>query len=350
MLDFQRKQINPTRDELKEGLDIALGRVEVQEEKKLNLLEYIDLFIQTTIQDNEVSRATIEKYKILKKRLQEYGEKHGTELPFEEIDEVFYKKFRNLIFADKKVKSKNTVDTYIKFLKKVMKVALKDDVHNNHKFKDFKRINHDVENIYLSQKEVDTLAALELSQNIRLERVRDYFVIGCETGLRFSDFIAIRKEFISSLEDGTVVLNIRQMKTDEQVVIPLKPSVIKILEKYDYELPRAISNQKMNKYLKELGELAGITERVTMTKLGELITTEKYNLISTHTARRSFATKAYLAGVPPMVVMKITGHRTESIFLKYIKVSKLENAMQAAKHPFFRGTVGDSKSNLRKVS
>ena len=123
-------------------MDIALGRVEIKVEKKLTLLEYIDLFVKASTQDNDVSKSTLQKYNALKKRLYEYGERYGTELKFEEIDDIFYKQFRNMIFEDEKVKSKNTVDTYIKFLKKVMKLALKEELHNNHKFKDFKRINH----------------------------------------------------------------------------------------------------------------------------------------------------------------------------------------------------------------
>jgi len=98
----------------------------------------------------------------------------------------------------------------------------------------------------------------------------------------------------------------------------------------------------MNRYLKELGEVAGIDEPVIITRTqgGEKVseTKRKFELISTHTARRSFATNAYKAGVPSLAIMTITGHKTEEAFMRYIQVSKEENAVLMAKHPFFNST------------
>ena len=95
----------------------------------------------------------------------------------------------------------------------------------------------------------------------------------------------------------------------------------------------------MNKYLKELGENAGIEENVPIhfTKNGEKVFEKykKYELITVHTARRSFATNAYLNDVPTISIMKITGHRTEKAFLKYIKISQEDNAIKLMNHPFF---------------
>lgn len=87
--------------------------------------------------------------------------------------------------------------------------------------------------------------------------------------------------------------------------------------------------------------MAGIDEMVSKTiSQGSKKRTEtfpKYDLITTHTARRSFATNAYLAGVPTIAILKITGHKTEQAFLKYIKVSQEENARFMMEHPFFKG-------------
>jgi integrase len=104
-------------------------------------------------------------------------------------------------------------------------------------------------------------------------------------------------------------------------------------------IPKAISNQKMNFALKEIGKLAGLdaSTQVTKTRAGLLEThvLPKYKLITTHTARRSFATNAYLSGVSSLAIMKITGHKSESSFMKYIKGSQEENATALSKHPFF---------------
>jgi integrase len=176
---------------------------------------------------------------------------------------------------------------------------------------------------------------LDLSQKGKLAKVRDLFIIGCYTGLRFSDFIQIKQENI--FESNKI--KIRTQKTGEIVVIPLHPFVREIMAKYDGNIPEPISNQKMNDYLKEIGQLAGLNEliEVTITKGGKLVksTTEKYNLIMTHTARRSFATNLYMADVPSITIMNITGHKTEKNFLRYIRISQEENANKLLNHPFF---------------
>jgi integrase len=146
------------------------------------------------------------------------------------------------------------------------------------------------------------------------------FIIACDTGLRFSDLIELRNENI--INNGSVI-RIRTQKTGEVVIIPLKGKVKEILKKYEGIPPQAISNQKMNEYLKELGEMAELIEDVviSLTKGGtrQTETFKKFELITTHTARRSFATNAYLQNVPTISIMKITGHTTAKSFLKYIK-------------------------------
>jgi len=111
------------------------------------------------------------------------------------------------------------------------------------------------------------------------------------------------------------------------------------LKKYDGIPPYDISNQKMNEYLKELGELAEMNENILLssTKGGKKKseTFKKSELITVHTARRSFATNAFVMNVPSISIMKITGHKTEKAFLKYIKISQEENANKLSNHPFF---------------
>jgi integrase len=95
----------------------------------------------------------------------------------------------------------------------------------------------------------------------------------------------------------------------------------------------------MNRELKEIGKEAEITEKVSIsaTRGGMRTDTiyQKYELISTHTARRSFSTNSYLAGIPTISIMKITGHKTEKAFMLYIKISHEDNANKLAEHPYF---------------
>jgi len=171
---------------------------------------------------------------------------------------------------------------------------------------------------------------LDLSKNSRLDRVRDLFLVGSWTGLRFSDFTSIKSRDIKG-----DYFHIQTQKTGQKVVIPINPVVKAIMEKYkdQYEnsLPPEISNVKMNSYLKEIGRMMDelkVSEGVTITKAGKTIykKVEKWELLTTHTARRSFATNMYRAGIPSITIMAITGHKTEKAFLRYIKVTPDEHA------------------------
>jgi integrase len=134
-------------------------------------------------------------------------------------------------------------------------------------------------------------------------------------------------------------IRLTTQKTGELVYIPLHSKVRKIIEKYQGELPPSISNQNMNDYLKEIGKLAKITDlfETKQTKGGKVVknASEKFNHITTHTARRSFATNAFLADIPAISIMKITGHKTERAFLSYIRVTAEQNADKLLNHPFF---------------
>lgn len=335
---------------------LTLGRTKPKEEtEKISLLPFWKIFIEERSEEGKgYSPNTLKKYKVVYNGLAKYLKQSRKKyLNYDDIDYNFYTNFVSFLFSWEEINSKNTVSVYITTLKLVMKEAQMRGYHNNNKYRDFRGLSEKSEAIYLSNEEIHQLWKLDLSTNKRLERVRDLFLMGCETGLRFSDFSTIGEENIKEV-DGVELLNITQQKTGDVVIIPLKPIAKAILKKYDNKLPRAISNQKMNLYLKELGQMASIDEMVSLYKGGKQIVEKKYNMISTHTARRSFATNAYLARVPSIAIMKITGHRSEKNFLRYIKVDSLQSALNVASHPFFTGSTSDAKekdkSPLRKVS
>ena len=166
-----------------------------------------------------------------------------------------------------------------------------------------------------------------------LRLVRDRFIIGAFTGLRVSDYGRLSEANI-----GADTIRIKTTKTGAVVVVPIHPWVRNILQS-GFDASIHISDQKMNKHLKEIAKMAGIDEEITLNKnvggKNEQRTFRKYELVCTHTARRSFATNAYKAGVPTIAIMKITGHTKESTFLRYIKVSAEENAEMLRKHNFW---------------
>ena len=125
-------------------------------------------------------------------------------------------------------------------------------------------------------------------------------------------------------------MTIHTQKTDTTVIIPIHPMVKRILNKYNGELPKSVDKSKTLKHIRKCAELAGITEGVSLSRVkgGQSIirTGAKFQFLMNHTARRSFATNMYLKGVPTLSIMAITGHTTETNFLKYIKVDKEQHA------------------------
>lgn len=268
--------------------------------------------------------------------IQEYEKNRKIRLEFCDIDKLFFNDF--VTYLQELNLSTNTIWHKTVSIKAVMKAANEQELTDNTKYATFKNISEESQAVALSEKELDLLANFDFSQYPRLERTRDLFLIGCWTGLRFSDFTRIKRE---NIKDN--MLTIQQQKTNEFVTIPLHPVFISIWEKYNGVLPSDISNRQFNDNLKDVCKEAGINERVmkSITKGGKKQTTvyEKCQLVSSHTARRTFATNLYKSGFPSISIMQITGHKTESSFLKYIKVTKEEHAKMLMMHWSKKGII-----------
>ena len=189
-------------------------------------------------------------------------------------------------------------------------------------------LSEDIDNVYLTESELSILANWEIKTPY-LDRVRDQFILLAWTGCRYSDLDKLRKENIIEIS-GSHFFKLKQQKTGNDVIIPIFPESQRILEKYEYNLPRPMANQKFNLYLKEVCKLAELDDEVIIKRTEGGVLKEnvlkRYECISAHTARRSFATNLYLRGFDSMSIMQITGHRTESAFLTYIKVTREQNA------------------------
>ena len=164
-------------------------------------------------------------------------------------------------------------------------------------------------------------------------------MIGAYSGLRVSDYNRLTNDNLHS-HNGSEMLEVRCQKTKSVVVIPLHQVTKSILKKYDGSLPPSQNEQVMNRNLKALGRLCGIDGDIVVetTKGGRMTSYKrlKYEMIKTHTARRSFCTNAYLLGMDSLDIMALSGHKTEANFLKYIKVTGKERAKRIAEHEFFQ--------------
>ena len=166
------------------------------------------------------------------------------------------------------------------------------------------------------------------------EIVRDLFIVACMTALRFSDFSRLKEEnFIDNM------IQIKTQKTGTLVIIPQSKYVRSLLRKYNYQLPQCPCIQHFNKVIKTVCKKAGITTKVPyertigLERISKMV--PKWERIGSHSGRRSAATNMFLAGIPALRIMKITGHKTEEAFMHYIGLSKEENAATLAGNIFF---------------
>jgi integrase len=345
--DLINNRKNPTPFKIKDALDKILFKEE--HAQQTTFLKFVD----DLITNSNRKANTLKQWRQTLKKLYEFKQSTNSEVDFDTIDIDFYNRFIQFLnkkgytqtrkrtngkTSARKNYAKNTIGGFIKAIKIFMNEAVDRKLTKNLEYrnKSFKVTEEQVDKIYLSQGEILNIYNLDLSEDARLEKVRDLFIVACYTGLRFSDLIQVQPANI--VNDGTQI-RIRTEKTSELVVIPLHRFVKQIIAKYKGSLPPVISNQKMNKYIKEIGEMVGIDEttRIAITRGGktENESYSKFDLITTHTARRSFATNAYLMDIPSISIMKITGHTTERSFMKYIRISQEDNANKLLNHPFF---------------
>ncbi len=350
---YQQLKEAPTAEWLKETIDTYFRPKQEEQEKPVNLFEFIENFIESSKSrinpktGKKIAVSTIKKYTTCYHLLAEFSMYKNLSFDFKDIDMKFYTSFVKFLNQKAVHKGKdeegnditetglavNSVGKHIAVLKGFLNEAAEQG-HNSfrgHKSKNFTVLTENADAVYLNEQELDLLFNLDLSGNLRLERIRDLFLVGCWTGCRFSDFSAISPDQITN-----GFLHVRQEKTGARVVIPLHPVVKSILDKYNGHLPPAPSNQKFNDYIKEVCALALINEETqkSITRGGRRVTAsfKKSDLVSSHTARRSFATNLYKNGFPAISIMKITGHTTEKSFLKYIRVTPEEHAILLAEH------------------
>ncbi|MBR2478103.1 MAG: site-specific integrase [Bacteroidales bacterium] len=251
----------------------------------------------------------------------------GAKLTYDDIDYNLYIELISWMKKEKGYKP-NMQGQIIKNLKAMMNEAYKREYHHNTKFREFVKPKEDVENIYLNMEELDRIYHLPLIG--MAAKARDLFLLGCYTAMRFSDYSRLTHWDI----DGDF-LKKRTQKTGAVVTVPVHPRVREIIQKYN-GAPK-ISQTLLNRYIKSVCQQAGIDEKIAVDTENGTVYYRKWEMVTSHTARRSGATNMFLAGIPTISIMRITGHTTEKVFLNYIKITNEENARRVADNPFFKG-------------
>ncbi|MCB0376439.1 MAG: integrase catalytic domain-containing protein, partial [Sinomicrobium sp.] len=237
-------------------------------------------------------------------------------------------KFVNWLYTEKN-HSINYVAKGLEVIRQFLAAARDQGLHENDypQSKLFRQKKIPTATIALSREELDAISAVDLSEHPDgYEKARTLFLIGAYTGLRHSDYKRIKPEHIS---DGQI--SILSQKTRQQLLIPLHPNLEKVLEQCGYRSPR-LSQQRLNEHIKEIARMAGITEkRAVYTSAGGKVVEEftpKYKSVSSHTARRTFATQARIDGWPTTLIRAITGHSTDQQLDNYIDYDMYLAAVQ----------------------
>lgn len=296
-------------------------------------IDFIEKFIHDcetglrTLRGGKYSTWTIKGYKTTLLYIKEYVPRFN----FESFGIREYNRLVSDVFdAGRDV---NTLGKHIKNIKVFFRAAEMSGLKVNQDYRkaEFRTPTRETDSVYLTTKELDMIRDAVVPNNC--EMARDVFLIACYTGLRYSDLKKIDRNTVRNNR-----VELKTKKTGANVIVPLNNVVREILERRDYTL-KIYANQVFNRLVKDICCAAGIREKVVKTTFPGGVrhdeTVEKWQLVSAHTARRSFATNAYLSGIPAIYIMKMTGHRTEKSFLKYIRISAEETADISARYSFF---------------
>lgn len=303
---------------------------------KESLFEFVELFIkdcETGIRLSHkrqlIKPKTLSTYKTIKSYIKKFEDKYQRKLILSEFNQRDIDKMSDFLIIDCEL-AMNTHGKIMTDLLQVVKYAerLKKIPPSRLIELKFDTQREETDSIYLTETEILELMAISDFQNPVEEHVRDVFVVGCFTAMRFSDYSTLV---------GSAIRNNRyefvQTKTGDKVTLPIHPVVKQILEKYNYSLPEVPPNREFNKIIKIVGarlkslqipfikQITYKRERIQITKM-------KHDFLMTHTARRSFCSNEYLRKTDPMIIMAISGHKSHKSFMRYIKVTNDQYADQ----------------------
>ena len=324
---FEVEEIMPTPEQIKEAFNALHKPIEEVKQRKSTPNDFykaFDEFVRDCGRQNDWTDSTYEKFAAVKNHLMNFR----TELTFDFFDEKGLNDYVTYL-RDVREMRNSTIGKQLSFLKWFLRWAFKKGVHQNNAYDSYKPKLKSTQKkiIFLTWEELNKLREFEIpAAKQALDRVRDVFLFQCFTGLRYSDVFNLRRSDIKGDH-----IEVTTVKTSDSLIIELNNHSKAILDKYkdvafedDKVLP-VITNQKMNDYLKELAELAGIDEPVRQTyyrgneRIDEV--TPKYALLGTHAGRRTFICNALALGIPPQVVMKWTGHSDYKAMKPYIDIA-----------------------------
>lgn len=271
------------------------------------------------------------RYRNLEHHLEGYEKSIGTELTSENFNFQMMEGFESYL-KDRGMR-KNSIKSMFCNIHLIIKKIKNDGFSVDRSIDDYHVKGEDVTSVYLTMEEIKSVYEYNPRQH-GSRVIKDLFVVGCLTGMRYSDYSRLTSQNII----GNLIVR-KTQKTGATVSVPIHHIVKEIIDKYEGFPIYKDSPQNFNKCIKNICKHVGLNEKflVEYTQGNKVIrkNMKKWELVGTHTARRSFATNAYISGIPTARIMLMTGHKTESAFFKYIRIEKKENAILLSNHPFF---------------
>jgi len=304
------------------------------EQLPTDLINYLDKYLE--FKKNDITYNTKKKINVIKQLLMRYVDYSKKPLNLTDIDGNFKMSFE--AYCLENLYAPNTIATAFKFIKTICNHAKSNGLNISSQLGNIKVKQTKVDNIYLTFEELDKIEKTEKEKfTDSLLNARDWLIISCYTGQRISDFMRFTDKQIR-IENGKSLLEFTQVKTGKNMTVPLHQKVLEILKKRDGKFPYAISDQKYNAYIKKVCEIAEINEVVKGSKKSETAEDsgiyrkesndfKKWELVTSHIGRRSFATNFY-GKIPTTYLIYVTGHSTEQMFLTYIGKSNKDLAIE----------------------
>ncbi|WP_278550948.1 phage integrase SAM-like domain-containing protein [Elizabethkingia bruuniana] len=327
--------INNQKDQGKQIKQRSLSREihKVCTEKQISyheesLLNFMQRYIQS--KNGIICNSTYKRYKVFFNLIQRFEGTMMSQLMIQDVNSEFIKKI--LSFGQEELYSENTIYRTIHFVKTILNYAERQGIRTSVRDLDIKREKQKKEIISLTEDDLLKIKHTEVPNE--LEPAKDWLVISCFTGQRFSDFMKFSQEKLLDVQGKTCIKFIQQ-KTKKEILLPLHPVVLNILQKNNGYFPKALDIKKYNQDIKRVAEMAGLDNILRANKrIGHRvknILVEKWQAITSHIGRRTFATNFY-GRIPTPLLMEATGHSTEQIFMKYINAFDKERIILLGNH------------------
>lgn len=327
----------------KEDLKLAFHRKNPAK-KKTGLMTALDEYIQ--LHQNILERGTIKNFITLKKDLEAFQKTYDFILTFDSIDESFRLKFTDFLFSVKQ-NTDNTVSKMFDKLRTFLNWAATMNYHSETAYKRFRQVKRSKQIVYLQEEELMRLQNFDFSGNPRLDRTRDMFCLGCNTGLRYSDIITITPENVQPIvsKDGKKKFELVKdlWKVKKSIRLLLNDYSASVLKKYlqhgSGRIFPKISNQKYNQAIKEMAQACGFDqamEKVLYAGSKRKVSKHyKYDLLTSHSARHTYAILSIRKGIPITTLKELLGHNDLKTTLAYLKTeqSDMNNAVEKYWNP-----------------